>query len=322
MGHFEPCLGFSSSRVVQIEQNGADQHSVLGKIVNPQRLSNFDIPSAVCVKANSGMKPSIESLQNPKVKKAVSLRESRFRRRTGQILIDGVREIDMAIRAQVALEAIFYDAATHGSDQAHAPQCDWPSELMQPVNKRVFEKLCYGERLSGAVAIAFVPDLTIERLQLAPSPLILVLDRVEKPGNIGAVTRTAASAGAAALILTEPSCEVFNPNAIRASLGTVFSLPIAVTSTDRLSSWLEEQGLRLVRACVDGAKEMWEVDLTGALAIALGSEAYGLGPEWNRADWPAVKIPMVPGADSLNLSVSAAVFCYEALRQRASRAAL
>lgn len=267
------------------------------------------------------MKPIIESLQNPKIKLAQRLRDSRSRRRTGQILVDGIREIDVAYRAGVALEIIFYPITDDGRAVAPPPMVSWPGSLLQPVNERVFEKIAYGQRMSQAVAIAQAPNLELEKLRLPLEPLVLVLDQVEKPGNIGAVARTAATAGADALILTDPACEVFNPNAIRASLGTVFSLPIAVCAASRLESWLKVAGIRLVRACVDGAVSMWNVELRGPLAIALGSEAHGLGPEWNRAEWPAVQIPMKPGADSLNLSVSAAVLCYEALRQRSGPAA-
>lgn len=262
------------------------------------------------------MKPIIESLQNPKVKHALRLRDSRTRRRSGQILIDGIREIEVARRAGVALETIFYPLGDDGNPVAPPSMDAWPESPLQPVSDRVFEKLAYGERASGAVAVAQAPELDLEKLQLPERPLVLVLDRVEKPGNIGAVARTAATAGADALVLTDPACEVFNPNAIRASLGTVFSLSIAVCSADRLADWLEASAIRLVRACVDGAVSMWDIELGGSLAIALGSEAHGLGPEWNRPQWPAVQIPMKPGADSLNLSVSAAVLCYEAIRQR------
>lgn len=258
-------------------------------------------------------KPPIESLQNPKVKLAIKLRESRARRKHGLILIDGVREIEVARRAGVQFETVFCAVEQAGELQSFA-------EFMQPASTAVMERLAYGERSSPAVAIAHRPDTSLdrlsERLGAHPSPLVLVLDRAEKPGNIGAIARTAATAGAQGLVLIDPGCELFNPNAIRASLGTLFSLPIAVASLSQLPVWLDKHSLRLVRACVDGAQSMWDMDLTGPLAIALGSEAWGLGESWARPDWPAVQIPMVAGGDSLNLSVSAAVLCYESLRQR------
>ncbi|MCC6512148.1 MAG: RNA methyltransferase [Pirellulaceae bacterium] len=268
------------------------------------------------------MKPTIESLQNPKIKLAVRLRDSRARRKAGLILIDGEREIEVARRAGVRMDTIYCESQ-HWDELGNSALCQaWPAKLLQLVSERVFEKIGYGERSSGVVAVAHLPPLSLEELTATLNarglvePLVMVLDRAEKPGNIGAVARTAASAGADALILVDPACEVFNPNAIRASLGTVFSLPIAVVNLPQLENWVTQQQMRLLRACVDGSQSMWQADMTGPLAIALGSEALGLGEQWQKAKWPAITIPMVQGADSLNLSVSAAVLCYEALRQR------
>ena len=262
------------------------------------------------------MKPVIESLQNPKVKLAVRLRDSRFRRRSGQIIIDGLREIEAASKAGVAFDTIFCAPSKLASDASETIVQSWPRDAVQPVTERVLEKISFGQRLSLAVAIAAAPDLALERLHLPQQPLIVVLDQVEKPGNIGAVARTLATAGADALVLTDPRCEVFNPNAIRASLGTVFSLPVATAPAVSFQAWLKHREVAAVRACVDGSLSMWQTDLRGSLAIILGSEAHGLGTRWERLEWPAVQIPMRRGADSLNLSVSAAVLCYEALRQR------
>lgn len=261
-------------------------------------------------------KPPIESLQNPKVKLAIKLRESRARRKQGLILIDGLREIDVARSAGVRFETIFC-----GTEQVESLlERSWPADALQPATATVMERIIYGERAGSAVAIAHPPETSLEslsgRLADHPSPLILVLDHAEKPGNIGAIVRTAATAGAQGLLLIDPECELFNPNAIRASLGTIFTLPIGVASLSQLPAWLDERGLGLVRACVDGTHSMWQADLTGPLAIALGSEAWGLGENWQRPEWPAIQIPMVTGADSLNLSVSAAILCYESLRQR------
>ncbi len=263
-------------------------------------------------------KPQIDSLQNPKIKLAMKLRESRARRKHGLILIDGVREIDIARRAGVVFETVFCVPAHLQElvDSGCSP------EVLQPVRSQIMERIAYGERLSP-VAISRPPDVSLDRLtsliQTHPEPLVLILDHAEKPGNLGAIVRTAETAGAQAVLLIDPECEVFNPNAIRASMGTIFALPIAVASLSQLPDWLKLLDLRLVRACVDGAQWMWQADLSGRLAIALGSEAWGLGPEWNRPEWPTVQIPMAEGADSLNLSVSAAVLCYESLRQRCMR---
>lgn len=261
-------------------------------------------------------KPCIESLQNPKVKQAIKLRESRARRQQELILIDGQREIDVARRSGVRFSIVFCDDAK----TSELLELGWPAEILQPASTAVMERLGYGERACAAVAVAQPPDCSLARLTQRLSshhcPLVLILDQAEKPGNIGAIVRTAATAGASGILLTDPACELFNPNAIRSSMGTIFTLPIGVASLSQLPSWLEHLGLRLVRACVDGATSLWKTNMTGPLAIALGSEAWGLGEQWNRPDWPAVQIPMVEGADSLNLSVSAAILCYESLRQR------
>ena len=262
------------------------------------------------------MKPIIESIQNPKIKLAMRLRDSRYRRRTGQIVIDGLREIEAARRAGLVLDTIFCTSSLVALEAAETYVQGWPQAIIQPVTERVFEKIAYGQRMSQAVAVATAPRIELKDLRLPKQPLILVLDQVEKPGNIGAVARTLATAGADALVLTDAHCEVFNPNAIRASLGTVFSLPIASTTVLELQSWLIESGIAAVRACVDGSISMWQTNLRGPMAIVLGSEAHGLSEHWNRTEWPAVQIPMQAGADSLNLSVSAALLCYESLRQR------
>lgn len=263
-------------------------------------------------------KPTIESLQNPKIKQAIKLRQARDRRQQGLILIDGMREIDVAIRAGVKPMTIF--CLTTQVDELMAR--GWQAAAIQPATPGVMERLAYGERSSEAVAVAETPDCSLDQLSLrirsVASPLLIVLDRAEKPGNIGAIARTAATAGATGLILVDPACELFNPNAIRASMGTIFTLPIAVAPLSQFSAWLNDLGISLVRACVDATQSMWETDLTGSMAIALGSEAWGLGQAWDRPEWSAVQIPMVPGSDSLNLSVSAAVLCYESLRQRAT----
>lgn len=264
------------------------------------------------------MKPIIESLQNPKIKATLRLRDSRFRRRSGQILIDGVREIDQARKAGVQIVSLFYATQTEGNDHPEGVFDGIGSpEILQPVSQRVLDKISYGERNSQAVAIAHAPEKSLAQLHLPENPLLVVLDSAEKPGNVGAVARTAYTAGANAMLLSDPRCELFNPNAIRASLGTVFALPIAVASGQDCRQWLAERRIRVFCARVDAQVCMWECNFRGALAIALGSESHGLGSQWTPGPGVSeVGIPMVPQADSLNLSVSAAILCYEAIRQR------
>jgi RNA methyltransferase, TrmH family len=262
------------------------------------------------------MKPTISSPHNPKIKGAIHLRDSRQRRRAQQLLIDGPREVAAAVQAGIELVTLFYTPAEAPAEVASL-LASQPAEILQPVAPEVFEKLCYGQRSSGVVAVARAPELPLDRLQLPAEPLVLVLDRAEKPGNVGAVLRTASAAGVDAVILCQPQCEVFNPNAIRASLGTIFSVPIAVTDFPQLTEWLDQRGVAVKLACVGARQSLWQTSLRGPLALVFGSEAHGLGQEWNRQPWQAISIPMVGAADSLNLSISAAVVCYEAVRQRA-----
>jgi TrmH family RNA methyltransferase len=151
---------------------------------------------------------------------------------------------------------------------------------------------------------------------LPAEPLVVVLEAVEKPGNLGAVARTADGAGVDAILVADPRCDLFNPNAIRASLGTLFAVPLARAAADDARDWLLAHGLRVVAARVDGATALAEADLRGAVAIVLGSEASGLSQAWTGPSVEAVRLPMLGVADSLNVSAAAAVLLYEARRQR------
>lgn len=267
------------------------------------------------------MKPLIQSLQNPRIKELVRLRESRTRRRSGKILIDGVRETLAAIRAGVEIEEVFFAEGKEDSSIGSIPRdlsSGLPSERLQPVTDQVFERICYGDRDSGLVAVAKPPGTELARLNASHQSLVIVLDQPEKPGNVGAVLRTASAAGVDAVILCDATCEVFNPNAIRASLGTIFSVPLAAGSFDETVAWLQCRKMQVFRACVDGAVGLWDCNFTGAAAIIFGSEAHGLGPRWRDIEGSALKIPMVGTADSLNLSISAAVVMYEAVRQQSA----
>jgi TrmH family RNA methyltransferase len=187
---------------------------------------------------------------------------------------------------------------------------------LQPVSETVFEKLAFGQRAEGLVAVIHIPSLALGALVLPDRPLVVVVEAVEKPGNLGAVLRSADGAGADALIASSPRTDLFNPNAIRASAGTIFSLPLAAATTAETLAWLDERDVRVVTARVDGDAIYSDVDLTGPLALVLGTEAEGLSEAWRGPRTTAVRIPMLGAADSLNVSVSAAILLYEARRQR------
>ncbi|MDZ4819725.1 MAG: RNA methyltransferase [Planctomycetota bacterium] len=292
----------------------------------------------------------ITSLQNARVKQAIKLRESGQRRKQMRILIDGAREIQRAILAGIELTEVFFceelcrsEAATEVLSRLHDPgQTPGTPELL-PVTPAVFEKMAFGDRAEGILAVAVTPQRSLENLKLPENPLIAILEGVEKPGNVGAVLRSADGAGVAALIVADGGTDLFNPNTIRASLGTIFTVPVCAASTAETLQWLAKRGIPTVATWVDAARSYTAADYRGPVAIVLGSEADGLSAAWQEAttapvtrslsttDWSAagnsgkpkitaVHLPMLGIADSLNVSTAAAVMFYEAVRQRGANA--
>ena len=184
------------------------------------------------------------------------------------------------------------------------------------LGRTAFEKLAYGDRLDGVVAVAETPPRTLDVLILPSEPLLCVVEGIEKPGNLGAVLRTADGAGVSAVIVADTSTDLFNPNIIRASIGTVFAVPVAVASSGDVLAWLRDRRIGIIAARVDASVNYTDADYRGAVAIALGSEARGLSDAWGELARTSVHVPMLGVADSLNVSVTAAVLFYEALRQR------
>ncbi len=260
----------------------------------------------------------ISSTQNPRFRAALALREARDRRRTGRILIDGQREIERALKAGVRPVEAFVDPDRPG-DAWLAAQADRLGrdgvELVE-VSPRLLERLSYGDRDTGLVLVAKAPSRTLDELRLPDAPLIGVVEGVEKPGNLGAILRTADGVGLSALLVADAGTDLFNPNVIRASLGTVFTMPMAVATADAVREWLRQRSIPVVAARVASTRDHTQADLAGPVAIALGSEAAGLSPIWSGPDVTDVRIPMLGVADSLNVSATAAILFYEALRQR------
>jgi TrmH family RNA methyltransferase len=261
----------------------------------------------------------ITSIHNPRVKQAARLRERKGREEQGRIIIDGGREIERAIQGSVQLEELYVCQELCVGEDTHRAivAAEQTKALRLDVSATVFGKLAYGERAEGIVAVARTPARRFNDLSLPANPLVGVLVGVEKPGNIGAVMRSADGAGLAALIIADGGTDLYNPNVIRASLGVVFSLPISSASSSETLCWLRERGLQLVAARVDAEMDSTAVDFRRGTAIILGSEAEGLPDAWQASDITAARLPMLGTADSLNVSCTAAVLFYEALRQRA-----
>jgi len=260
----------------------------------------------------------IRSLQNVRVKEAVRLRDRRRREKQARTLIDGARELARAMDAGVRLVEVFVCPALCTTDDAKRLLERLPrsSAEMLEVTEQVFEKLAFGDRAEGVLAVAETPERTLAGLPLGPDPLVAVLEGVEKPGNVGAVLRSADGAGLFALVAADARTDLYNPNAIRASLGTIFSLPVCAATTQETLGWLRGQGLSIYAARVDGSRLYTEADFRRPSAIVLGSEARGLSDAWSAADVLPIRLPMLGSADSLNVSAAAAVLFYEARRQR------
>lgn len=266
----------------------------------------------------SPTRPLLTSTANPRVKAAVALRDRRERDRTGLTVIDGAREVRRGLDAGVSVaEAFICEPLLAGPDaRAVLDRLAMDGVTVHPVTEAVFGRVSFGERAEGIVAVVRIPALELENLVLPVDPLVVVVQAIEKPGNLGAVLRSADGAGADAVIAADVRTDPFNPNAIRASLGTAFSLPLVSASTPVAIEWLHGRGLRVVAARVDGERIYTDADLTGPLAIALGAEADGLTGAWSARGIESVRLPMFGVADSLNVSVTAAILLYESRRQR------
>ena len=253
----------------------------------------------------------ITSLSNPKIKEAVKLREGKHQRRSGKFLIDGVRELDHAVQAGIRLLDVF----------TVDPAVVYPNVRVYHVTESVMQRITFGDRNEGIVAVAEKPEQSFAvfeaTIKRKPSPLLAVLERVEKPGNLGAVFRSADAAGIDGVLIADSLVEPFHSNAIRSSMGTVFSMPTVSDSSTVLFRWLKEQNFQIAAAwCSGNAKPYTAVDFCRPTAIVLGSEAEGLTEIWSGKGITAVTLPMLGIADSLNVSVAAGVLFYEARRQR------
>jgi TrmH family RNA methyltransferase len=264
------------------------------------------------------MSHRITSTSNPRIKAAARLRDRRGRDQQGRIIIDGVREIGRAVAAGVEVVELFcfpelcrdeeHQAVLRAAQQLNA-------DLVE-VTPQVMEKLAYGQRVEGIVAIARPPERRLADLSLPPDALVAVVEAVEKPGNLGAIVRTADAAGVAAVLVVQGVTDLFNPNAIRASLGAIFTVPVLSATSEAVLDWLRARKFRLYAARVDGTVPYTKADFRQQTAIILGSEASGLSAAWQGTDVAAICLPMHGSVDSLNLSATAAVLFYEALRQR------
>ena len=270
-------------------------------------------------------RPAVFSMQNAGVKRVVRLRRRRARDRERAFLIEGYRELLRAVEARLPLEVVYHCPAFYlGSNEPallDRARRDCGSELVQ-TDDAVFAKLSYRDRPDGLLAVAPMPDWGLDGLPVPPAdPLYVVATAIEKPGNLGTLLRTADAVGAAALIVCDPVTDLFNPNVVRASVGTLFAVQAAQAGAEATRRWLAARGVRTVVTTPSAERCYTDHDLTGDVAVVLGNEQFGLDQVWLRGADAAVSIPMLGRADSVNVAMAGAALLFEALRQRRQAAA-
>ncbi|MCL5995535.1 MAG: RNA methyltransferase [Chloroflexi bacterium] len=261
----------------------------------------------------------ITSLQNPRVKQLVSLRDRHHREQEGLMLVEGYDELSLALQGGTP-KALYY-CRPLVRDPAQFTLLErvraTGAELIE-VTERVCEKMAYRDHPDGWLAVFPLAHRSLDSLSLGPNPLIVVVEAIEKPGNLGAILRTADAAGVDALISCDPVTDLGNPNVVRSSKGALFSVPVAeATSADTLA-WLRAHGIKTLAATPQATTLYTEVDLRQPVAIAVGAEKPGLSRAWLQQADIAVQIPMMGRVNSLNVSIAAALLIYEAVKQRGS----
>lgn len=260
------------------------------------------------------MHPPITSLQNPKVKSALALEKARERKKRGQFLVEGIREFSYAMQAGYAAESVFFNPEQIPEEKVLHIAGD--SKLLLPVSEAVFAKLAYREKTAGVVAVLKSSAHGLKNLQLPENPLVLVVEAVEKPGNLGALLRTADAANLDAVIICDPLADFYNPNVIRSSVGTVFTRQLAAASTEAVIRWLEQNHLNIFCTHLEAAMPYTDVNYEEGAAVVMGTEATGLSDAWTEHSTANIIIPMRGAIDSMNVSAAAAVVIFEAIRQR------
>ncbi len=268
----------------------------------------------------------LSSLQNPRVKALVRLQQKAAERRAqGLTLVEGLRELAIAVGAGVAVTALYTCPELAGAATAAALQALFPPGTGRPewleLTRPVFEKLAYREGSDGVLAVLRTPARTLADLRLSSNPLVLVLEAVEKPGNLGAILRTADAAPVDAVLIGDARTDLFNPNVVRASIGCVFTVPLVAAPMADVLDFLKGNGVRTYAAALTPrAHSYTKCNFQGPTALVLGTEADGLTPSALAACDDTIIIPMMGRIDSLNVSVAGAVLAFEAVRQRQEKA--
>lgn len=267
----------------------------------------------------------ITSAQNPKIKGLLELQEkSKARKRKGLFVVEGRRELQHCIEAGFEPHTLFIcrDIITEKElDKVlGAIEENFTGMTCQIVEipQHLYDKVAYRGGTEGIIAELKCKEMSLESLKLKKDPLVVVLESVEKPGNLGAVLRSADASGVDAVIVCDPLTDMYNPNLIRSSIGAVFTVPVATATSEETIRWLKDNGIKIYTAQLQDSEWYYDTDMKGGTAIVMGTEATGLTDVWRKAADAHIKIPMLGRLDSLNVSVSAAILMFEAVRQRNS----
>lgn len=260
----------------------------------------------------------IASIHNPKIKNLLELQQkSSARRNQEMFVLEGKREILHCMEAGYSIDSVFYCPSIMGMGENADILTKLPCTARRfEVTKEIYAKIAYRESTEGIVAEVRTRSLQLEDLNLTDNPLIMVLERVEKPGNLGAVLRSADAAGADALIICDPLTDLYNPNLIRSSIGAVFTVPTVVCDSRTCISFLKSKGIRILTAQLQDSSLYYDISMKEGVALVMGTESTGLTQIWREAADAHIRIPMLGRLDSLNVSVSASILLFEAVRQR------
>lgn len=260
---------------------------------------------------------TIHSVHNPGVKNIVKLRKSRERKKQGLFLIEGMKEVEAALKSGVDIQSVY---VSPDIKTAEIQKLVSTEDKVASVTKEMFKKISYTKEESGILAVASAYQYKLKDLEgLLEDPMVMVLENVEKPGNLGAIIRTAVSAGVDAVIVNDMQTDIFNPNVVRASLGGLFFIKVIEAGAKETYNWLREKELSVYVTSAHSTKSYWNIDYTLGFGLVVGSENRGVSEFWKKKTDSLITIPMKGKVSSLNVSVAGAVVIYEALRQRSRK---
>ncbi len=258
----------------------------------------------------------LTSRQNPKIKNLALLQKHSERLEQNLFILEGIKEIEKAIDTGYQFESVFFYPKIIDKFELASLFKNSLLKQVYEVNADVYEKIAYRENSGGIVALVRPKPHSIDLIRLPAKPLVLVIESVEKPGNLGAIYRTADAAGIDAIVICDPKTDLYNPNAIRASLGCVFTVPTVLSTSLEAIEWLKERKIQIFCTYLKASVPYHSIDYTGSSAIVMGTESTGISQIWTEASDANIIIPMRGAADSMNVSTSAAVLIFEACRQR------